>query len=65
MEERVEGFFEAKSRELESQVKSLQYDCAELEKSNSELLERVKKLGSRQPSWPRGYRPQRRNSRDR
>ncbi len=64
MEERVEGFFEAKSRELESQVKSLQYDCAELQKHNSELLERVKKLGSRTPAWPKGYRPQRKNSRN-
>ena len=46
-------------QKLEQQVKSLQYDCAELQKHNSELLERCKKLGSRQPVWPRGYRPQR------
>jgi len=31
-----------------------------LVKSNEELRERVKKLASRQPSWPKGYRPRRR-----
>jgi len=56
---REEGFFETKSKELEVKIKELQYDLAELQKNNSELLERCKKLGSRQPNWPRGYRPQR------
>ena len=56
---REESFFENKSKELEVKIKDLQYDLAELQKHNSELLERCKKLGSRQPSWPRGYRPQR------
>ena len=32
---------------------------ADLQKNKSELFERCKKLGSRQPVWPRGYRPQR------
>ncbi len=58
-EVREEGFFENKSKELEVKIKELQYDLAELQKQNSELLERCKKLGSRQPVWPRGYRPQR------
>ena len=58
-EVRKEGFFENKSKELEVKIKELQYDLAELQKHNSELLERCKKLGSRQPVWPRGYRPQR------
>ena len=58
-EVREEGFFENKSKELEVKIKELQYDLAELQKQNSELLERWKKLGSRQPVWPRGYRPQR------
>ena len=56
---REEAFFENKSKELEVKIKELQYDLAELQKHNSELLERCKKLGSRQPVWPRGYRPQR------
>ena len=47
---------------LTSRVKVLEYDCAELQKSNSELQERVKKLASRQPAWPKGYRPQRRHN---
>ena len=58
-EEREEGFFKNKSKELEVKIKELQYDLAEVQKHNSELLERGKKLGSRQPVWPRGYRPQR------
>ena len=58
-EVREEGFFENKSKELEVKIKELQYDLAVLQKHNSELLERCKKLGSRQPVWPRGYRPQR------
>ena len=52
-------WFENKSDKLEAKVKQLQYDLAELQKSNSELLERCKKLASRQPAWPKGYRPQR------
>ena len=46
-------------QKLEQQVKSLQYDCAELQKHNDELSERVKKLASRQPIWPKGYQPRR------
>tara|TARA_B100001173_G_scaffold311672_1_gene329691 strand:- start:1291 stop:1527 length:237 start_codon:yes stop_codon:yes gene_type:complete len=58
---REEGFFESKVVTLQNQIKALQYDNAELEKSNSELAERCNKLASRQPAWPKGYRPQRRN----
>ena len=57
---RKEAFFEGKVEALQSRVKELEYDCAELTKENSELSERVKKLASRQPTWPKGYRPQRR-----
>ena len=46
-------------QKLEQQVKTLQYDCAELQKHNDELAERVKKLASRQPIWPKGYQPRR------
>ena len=42
-------------QKLEKQVKSLQYDCAELQKHNDELAERVKKLASKTPVWPKGY----------
>ena len=56
---REEGFFESKVVTLENQIKALQFDNAELVKSNSELTERVKKLASRQPAWPKGYVPRR------
>lgn len=58
--ERVEGFFEARCRELETQVKTLQYDNAEMSVKFDELSERVKTLANRQPTWPKGYKPQRR-----
>ena len=56
---RTEGFFASKVMELENQVKALGYENAELVKANEELGERVKNLASRQPSWPKGYRPNR------
>ena len=58
---REEGFFESKVSTLENTIKALQFDNAEMEKANSELAERCTKLASRLPSWPKGYRPQRRN----
>ena len=62
---KAKDFFENKSKELEVKIKELQYDLAELQKHNSELLERVKKLGSRTPAWPKGYRPQKRHNSNR
>ena len=44
---------------LRAEVRSLQYDCAELQNKNDELSERCKKLATRQPMWPRGYQPKR------
>ena len=57
---REEGFFASKVFDLQDQIKALEFENAELVKSNEELRERVKKLASRQPSWPTGYRPRRR-----
>ena len=57
---REEGFFASKVIDLQDQIKALEFENAELVKSNEELRERVKKLASRQPSWPKGYRPRRR-----
>ena len=59
---RTEAFLESVVQVLSSRVKELEWDCAELSKHNSELQERVKKLASRQPAWPKGYRPQRRQN---
>ena len=56
---REEGFFASKVFDLQDQIKSLEFENAELVKSNEELRERVKKLASRQPAWPKGYRPRR------
>ena len=58
---REEGFFEAKAFELTVRNAVLEYDNAELVKSNKELRERVEKLASRQPQWPKGYRPNKNN----
>ena len=44
--------------DLQVRIKELEYDCAELVRNNEELSERVKKLASRQPTWPKGYRQQ-------
>ena len=43
-----------------NRIKQLEYDNAELVTANEELAERCKKLASRQPEWPKGYRPTRR-----
>ena len=58
----LEAFHQTEVKELTAEVKSLQYDCAELTKENDELRERVKKLASRPPTWPKGYRPQNRRN---
>ena len=60
--ERNEAFLENEVQVLTRRVKTLEWECVELQQSNSELSERVNKLASRQPSWPKGYRPQRRHN---
>ena len=57
--DRVEGFFEARCRELENEVKAMQFVNAEMSVKNDELSERVNQLANRQPTWPKGYKPQR------
>ena len=61
---RTEAFLENEVQVLSSRIKELEWDCAELSKHNSELQERVKKLASRQPAWPKGYRPRRHFNKD-
>jgi len=56
---REEGFFESKVASLQDQIKALQYDNAQLTTQNGELRERVTKLATRQPAWPKGYSPRR------
>ena len=62
MNTRNEAFLENEVSTLVARVKELEFNCAELTKENSELSERVKKLANRQPTWPKGYRPQRRHN---
>ena len=54
---REEDFFASQVKDLEDQVKALGFENANLAKSNEELFDRVNKLANRQPSWPKGYRP--------
>ncbi len=46
--------------QIKSRVHKLEADNAEMVKSKGELRERCKKLASRVPEWPKGYRPTRR-----
>ena len=43
--------------ELIKQIKDLQFALAEMTVENEGLKLRVKKLATRQPQWPKGYRP--------
>ena len=45
--------------QLKNRVRQLEYDNAELVKSNEELRDRCKRLASKPPEWPKGYRPTR------
>ena len=54
---REEGFFESKVINLQDRIRRLEYDNAQLVKTNEEFCDRITKLGTRQPSWPKGYRP--------
>lgn len=52
-----QGWSQKEVKELTSIVRKLEYDNAELVRANEELSERVKKLATRTPAWPKGYRP--------
>ena len=54
---REEGFFASKVKDLENQVKALGFENADLSENQWRLLDRVTKLASRQPSWPKGISP--------
>ena len=62
MDSKVERVFDYPNEKenLIKRVRELEFDLAEMSVKNEELMERVKKLANRQPSWPKGYRPQRR-----
>ena len=56
---RNKGFDALETLQMKNRIKELEHDCADLQKSNEELRERCKKLASKPPEWPKGYRPQR------
>ena len=56
---RNKAFEALESIHTKNRIKQLEYDNAELVKANEELLERCKKLASKPPEWPKGYRPTR------
>ena len=53
------GFDALETLQMKNRIKTLEYDNAELVKSNEELRERCKKLASKPPEWPKGYSQQR------
>ena len=61
---RTEAFLENEVQVLTRRVKALEWECSDLTVHRNELSERVKKLASRQPAWPKGFRPQRRQDRN-
>ena len=56
---RNKAFDALETLQMKNRIKELEYDNAELVKSNNELRERCKKLASKPPEWPKGYRPTR------
>ena len=57
---RSKGFDALETLQMKNRIKELEYDNAELVKSNNELRERCKKLASKPPKyWFKGYRPTR------
>ena len=63
MKSEVTNAFEAlEGMQMENRVKELEFENAELQRKNEELMERCKTLASRVPAWPKGYRPVRKNN---
>ncbi len=58
---RRNAFLETDNEKLVNQLKELKFDCAELQRDNEQMRERIKTLATRTPEWPRGYRPTRKN----
>ena len=57
--ERAENFWQAKYDELYENTMHHESNMAWLQKENDELRERMEKLASRAPTWPKNYRPSR------
>ena len=58
---RRNAFLETVNEKLVSQLKELKFDCAELQRDNEQMREKIKTLATRTPEWPKGYKPTRKN----
>ena len=58
---RRNAFLETDNEKLVSQLKELKFDCAELQRDNEQMREKIKTLATRTPEWPKGYKPTRKN----
>ena len=58
---RRNAFLETDNEKLIARNKNLEFNCAELQRDNEQMRERIKTLATRTPEWPRGYRPTRKN----
>ena len=58
---RRNAFLETDNEKLVSQLKVLKFDCAELQRENEHMREKIKTLATRTPEWPKGYKPTRKN----
>jgi len=56
---RSETFFEYKCSKQKDRIKQHERERADLKVKHQELAERCKKLASRVPEWPKGFKPRR------
>ena len=64
-ESKYNGFLENQVDEMSNRMKNLEHDLSEMAVENNQLRERVTKLATRLPSWPKDYRPHRSNKHNR
>jgi hypothetical protein len=58
---RRNAFLETDNEKLIARRKELEFDCAELQRDNEHMRERIKTLSTRTPEWPKGYKPTKKN----
>jgi len=58
---RRNAFLETDNETLIARRKELEFDCAELQRENEHMREKIKTLSARTPEWPKGYKSPRKN----
>ena len=58
---RRNAFLETDNEKLIARRKELEFDCAELQRENEHMREKIKTLSARTPEWPKGYKSPRKN----